>query len=218
MPRWAQMSRSAKTEPSAVRPNSTGWPSKVFATMRPRDSAPPPSPTYQRPRRSSALRPCMLGSTGERGVHAPAAAQGGPGAFSGEVDTGSPQKMRPLKNSGERGLGLRHDRLERHRLTDREIGQHLAVDENAGPRQAVDKAAVGESKGPHRGVQALNPKRAERALAALAIAKRILVRLLHRLLGDADRVLAPAVIALGGFEHLLVLGMGGDTALDACHG
>jgi hypothetical protein len=37
------------------------------------------------------------------------------------------------------------------------------------------------------------------------------------LFGDADSVLAPAVIALGGFENFLVLGMTGDAALDACH-
>jgi hypothetical protein len=37
-------------------------------------------------------------------------------------------------------------------------------------------------------------------------------------LATPDGVLAPAVIALGGLEDLLVLGVPGDAALDACHG
>src|ERR1041384_4618693 len=102
---------------------------------------------------------------------------------------------------GQRGLGLLDDRLEGSRLADREIGQHLAVDRDAGFGEPVDKAAVGDTKGPHRGVEALDPERAERALAPLAVAEGVLVRLLDRLLGDADGVLAPAGIALGGFVN-----------------
>jgi hypothetical protein len=44
-----------------------------------------------------------------------------------------------------------------------------------------------------------------------------LVGLLDRLLSYSNRILATAVIALGGFEHFLVLGMSGDAALDASH-
>src|ERR1041385_1612157 len=106
----------------------------------------------------------------------------------------------------QRGLGLLDDRLEGGWLADREIGQHLAVDRDAGLGKPVDKPAVVEAKGPHRGVEALDPQRPERALAPLAVAEGVLVRLLHRLLGDADRILAPAVIAFGGLEDLLVLG------------
>ena len=117
----------------------------------------------------------------------------------------------------QRGLGLLHDRLERPRLGDGEVGQDLAIDRDAGLGEAVDKSAVGETKGTHRGVQALDPQRAERALAPLAVAEGVLVGLLHRLLGDADRVLAPALIAFGGFQDLLVLGMRGDAAFDPGH-
>src|SRR6185312_8041424 len=96
----------------------------------------------------------------------------------------------------ERGLGLADDRFERRRLGDGEVRKHLAVDRNAGLVQARDKFAVVQPERPYRRIEPLNPQRAERALAALAA----------------------AVIALGGLEHLLVLGMGGDAALDACHG
>ena len=68
-----------------------------------------------------------------------------------------------------------------------------------------------------RCVDALNPQRTECALLALAVAILILQRLLDRLLSDADRILASTSVALGGFEDFLVLGMGGDAALDACH-
>src|SRR5271167_2908983 len=118
----------------------------------------------------------------------------------------------------ERGLGLADDGLESRRLGDRQIREHFAVDRNAGLGEARDEAAVIETEWPHRGVEALDPQRTECALSPLAIAEGILVRLLHRLLGDADGVLAPAVIALGGFKHFFVLGMGCDAALDACHG
>ena len=69
-------------------------------------------------------------------------------------------------------------------------------------------SAVVQAERPHRGVDALDPQRAEGALAPLAVAVGVLVGLLHRLLGDADGVLAAAVIALGGLEDLLVLGVG----------
>src|SRR5579862_3504924 len=121
-------------------------------------------------------------------------------------------------NLSERRLGLADDRLESRRLGDGEVREHLAVDHDAGLAQAGDEAAVIEPERAHRGVEALNPKRAEGALLALAVAEGILAGLLHRLLGDADGVLAPAAIALGGLEHLLVLGMRCDAALDACHG
>jgi hypothetical protein len=54
-------------------------------------------------------------------------------------------------------------------------------------------------------------------LRVLAVAIRVLHRLFHRLLGDADGVLAAAVEAFRGFQDLLVLGVRGDASLYACH-
>src|SRR5271167_4264802 len=118
----------------------------------------------------------------------------------------------------ERGLGLVDDRLERGWLVDGEIGQHLAVHDDPGFAEAGDKSAVGEPEAADGGVEALDPQSAEGALAPLAVAEGVLVRLLHRLLGDPDGVLAPAVIAFGGFEDFLVLGVSGDTPFDTGHG
>ena len=89
------------------------------------------------------------------------------------------------------------------------------VDLDAGLAQAVDKSAVGKAVLAHGGVDALDPERAVGALLLLAIAIGVLHRLLDRLLGDADGVLTAALVALRELQDLLVLGMGGDAALDA---
>jgi hypothetical protein len=127
--------------------------------------------------------------------------------------------MRKSERSGrQRGLGLVDDGFERRRLVDGEVGKHLTIDRDPGFGEAVDKSAVGEPELAHRRVQALDPQRPEGTLAALAVPEGVLVRLLDRLLGDANGILAPAVIALGGFEDFLVLGVSGDAPFDAGQG
>src|SRR5205823_1432854 len=123
----------------------------------------------------------------------------------------------PRPPSSERGFGLADNRFECRRLANGEIGKHFAVDHNTGFAETGNEPAVVQTERTHRGIEALNPKRAESALAPLAVAISVLVRLLDCLLGNPDRVLAPAVIALGGFEHFLVLGVGGDAAFHASH-
>src|SRR3569623_1232406 len=80
--------------------------------------------------------------------------------------------------SRQRGLGLLDDCGERGRLVDREIREHLAVDLKTRLGEPVDKLRVVEADRPHGGVQALDPQRAEGALATLAVAEGVLVRLL----------------------------------------
>src|SRR5690606_17061874 len=67
----------------------------------------------------------------------------------------------------------------------------------------------------HRGVDALDPQGAEIALAVLAVAIGVLQRLLDRLPGDADGVLAAAVETLGLGENLLVPGVAGSASFHA---
>src|SRR4051794_558944 len=117
----------------------------------------------------------------------------------------------------QRALGLRDDRAERFGLVHRDVGEHLAVEGDAGEVQRVDELAVGQPLGANRGVDALDPQSAEAPLLHLAVAVGVLAGLLDRLAGDSDRVLAAAVIALRIVEDALVLGAGGDTPFDACH-
>src|SRR6185295_1941076 len=122
-----------------------------------------------------------------------------------------------LAGSVERGAGRIDDRLECGRFSHGEIGKHLAVDLDPGLTEAVDKSAVGEAVFADSRIDALNPERAERTLPVLAIAIGVLVRLLDRLLCDTDRILAPAVKALGGLEYFLVLGVGRYATFNAGH-
>src|SRR5690606_23572696 len=118
---------------------------------------------------------------------------------------------------GQRVPGLGDDRLERVALVHREIGEHLAVELDAGALQPVHELRIGEALGADAGIDALDPQAAKAALLHLAVAIGILAGLLDRLAGDADRVLATAVIALRLIQNALVLGARGRAALDACH-
>src|SRR5215813_11137138 len=118
----------------------------------------------------------------------------------------------------QRGLRLVDYSLERRRLLDREIRKHLAVDNDARLAESGDESTISQPELAHGSVEPLNPQCPERALAAFAVAKRILVGLFDRLLRDPYGVLAPAVITLGGFEDFLVLGVCGNAPFDAGHG
>ena len=82
----------------------------------------------------------------------------------------------------------------------------------------MDELAIGQSLGADRGVDSLDPQSAEAPLLHLAVAIGVLAGLLDRLAGDADGVLATAVIALRLIEDALVLGAGGYTPFDRAMG
>src|SRR3984957_20976289 len=86
----------------------------------------------------------------------------------------------------QRRLGLFGNGLERRRLVDGEVRQHLAIDRDARLGKAVDKDAVGHAERAHRGIEALDPQCAEGALLALAVAEGVLPGLFDRGLGGAD--------------------------------
>ena len=98
-----------------------------------------------------------------------------------------------LLDDGGKGRALVHG----------EVGHHLAVEFDAGEPGAVHELRIGQPFGADSGIDALDPQGAEVALAVAAVAIGILQRLLHRLLGDADGVLAAAAIALGLIEQPL---------------
>src|ERR1700722_638963 len=75
----------------------------------------------------------------------------------------------------ERRFGLADDRFEGRRLGDGKVREHLTVDHDVGLGEAGDEAAVIEPERAHRGIEALDPQRAECALAPLAVAVGVLV-------------------------------------------
>src|SRR6476646_7346778 len=117
----------------------------------------------------------------------------------------------------ERILRLGDDGAERLGLVHRDVREHLAVEGDAGEVQRVDELAVGQTFRADRGVDSLDPQSPEAPLLHLAVAIGVLAGLLDGLPGDADRVLATAVIALRLFQDPLVLCAGGNTPFDACH-
>src|SRR6187551_2273885 len=122
-----------------------------------------------------------------------------------------------LPSGGKRGLGLLDDRAERATLVHREVGHDLPVELDPGELGAVDELRIGQAFGADRGIDPLDPQRAEAALLHLAVAIGVLAGLLDRLAGDADGVLAASAIALGLIEDPLVLGARGYAALDTGH-
>ena len=118
----------------------------------------------------------------------------------------------------KRAFGLFDEGLEGLGFTDGEVRQDLAVDLDASLREAVDKSAIGQAMLADGGVDALDPQGAEVPLAQLAADIGVGAGAIDSGLRGTDRVLAAAVKALGGFQDLLVLGVGRNAPLDARHG
>ena len=75
---------------------------------------------------------------------------------------------------------------------------------------------VSQPFGADSSVNPLNPQRTKIALVYLAVAIGILPGLFDSLAGDADRILATAIITLRLIQNPLMLGFGGYTPFDAC--
>src|SRR4030095_7951297 len=97
------------------------------------------------------------------------------------------------------------------------MGQALPVEVDVGELQRMDELAIGQSLGANRRVDALDPESPEAPLLHLAFAIGVLPGLRDGLAGDADGVLAAAVIALRIVQDPLVLGARGYAAFDSWH-
>ena len=73
---------------------------------------------------------------------------------------------------------------ERRRIADRDLGEHLAVELDVRLAELADQLAVADAERARGGVDALDPQRAEVALALLARPVHVQPRVLHRLVGD----------------------------------
>src|SRR4051812_2254046 len=111
-------------------------------------------------------------------------------------------------DEGAEGCGLR----------DRQLGEVLAVDLDAGGLQTLDEAVVGHAVGAGGGVDPLDPQRAEVALARATVAIRVVERVEHLLLRLAVEPGPLAAVAAGPLENDATLFVGVDRPLYACHG
>src|SRR4029077_17443424 len=118
----------------------------------------------------------------------------------------------------ELGLDLSGELREGRLVGPRKIRQHLAIDLDGRLLQAVHERRVGHPVLAHGGVDPRDPQGAKLALALLAVAVRILLRLHHRLFGDVEDVSAAAAESLGLADDFLVLGVCGYAAFYSWHG
>src|SRR6478752_7618074 len=117
----------------------------------------------------------------------------------------------------ERALRLFSERRKTHRVVHGDVGQHLAVEGDAGLQQAVHEAAVAHAVDAGRGVDARDPQRTEITLLLLAADVGVLQGLRDRLLGDAEDLAAGVVVALGLLQDFLVAPTRLYTTFDSCH-
>src|SRR5881628_3700575 len=95
------------------------------------------------------------------------------------------------------------DRVERGRVADRQLAEHLAVERNARRRQRGDEAVVVDAALLEGGVEAGDPERAEMPLLLPAVAPGVLVRLAGELQRLAVQRAGSGAEAGGTLEHAL---------------
>src|SRR3546814_1199133 len=98
------------------------------------------------------------------------------------------------------GLGLLHQGLEGIGLTHRQVRQHLAVELDTSPPDAVHKLGVGQAVLAGAGVDALDPQGAEIALLGAAVAVGVLQALPDPIDGHGEDAVATAPIPLGTLQ------------------
>src|SRR5919204_1382731 len=124
---------------------------------------------------------------------------------------------RLLGGSGRRLSGGIGKSAEGLGVADGDVGQHLAIQLDAGELQAVDERPVAQTVLPGRGVDPHDPQAAEVALAGAPVAIRVGVGLHDRFLGALVVGVRLAAEALGALERRLALLARVDRALDPRH-
>src|SRR4051812_29649489 len=117
----------------------------------------------------------------------------------------------------DRSAGGLDQRGEGSRLVHRELGEHAAVELDAGQLQALHEPVVGHVVLAGRGVDPGDPQLAEVALADLAVAVGVGGRVEHLLLGLAVEPRALTAVSAGRLEGRPALLLGVDRPLHACH-
>src|SRR5919202_1528889 len=121
------------------------------------------------------------------------------------------------RRGGDGRTGGLHQRGEGGRLVDGQLGQHAAVELDAGELEALHEPVVGHVVLAGRGVDAGGPQLAEVTLADLAVAVLVGGRVEDLLLGLAVQPGPLAAVAAGRLEGRPALLLGVDRPLHACH-
>src|SRR4051794_3392138 len=140
------------------------------------------------------------------------------GALLAERRPGEALVGRSGRSAGRRlsgGLGKASEGLG---VADGDVGQHLAVQLDAGQLEPVHEGPVAHPVLPRGGVDAGDPQAAEVALAVAAIAIGVGVRLDQRFLGALVVRVRFAAVALRQRQDGAALLLGVQRALDASHG
>src|SRR5919198_659233 len=120
-------------------------------------------------------------------------------------------------SAGRRLAGALGKASEGLAVADGDVGQHLAVQLEAGLLDPVHEARVGQAVLAGGGIDARDPQPAEVPLAVAAVAVRVLVRLEQGLLGPLVARMGLAPVALRARERGPALLARVDGALDPGH-
>ena len=118
--------------------------------------------------------------------------------------------LRGFRGFNETGEGLRID--------DRDLGEHLAVDLDAGFLQAAHEDAVADAIETASGVDALDPKLAVIPLDQTAGIVRIAKRMANLLFRGFEKKVLASEIAGRGLQDLFTTGTGNGATFDSSHG
>ena len=117
----------------------------------------------------------------------------------------------------QRDLRLLRELAEGVRVPHRQVGEHPAVDLDAGALEAVDQPPVGEVVQAGGGVDAHDPQPPEVTLAPAAVPPRVAQGVHHRLVSDLVVFVALAAMPARAGDHFLVAGVRGDAAAGSGH-
>src|SRR5205085_9533761 len=108
-------------------------------------------------------------------------------------------------------------RFECARVVDRDVSKNLAIESEACGFQAFGEATVGQSVRARGGIESLDPKITEGALARFAVAIRPILGLHGRVFGVTEKFGSPPAKTFRGFDDAFAPGPAGGRISCSWH-